>query len=181
MNHLVPCPECNRHVRVSELECPFCALPLDLASTPAPQLPRSRLSRAATFAFGATFVSATAISACGGDAEESAMSNNTGAAGFAGAGANVGGTVPPYGSPPEPTGGQFGVAGFPNANGGLGPMYGAAGMPVYGGPPGEDAGMGGTINVPGAAGASGEAGAGASPDETGGKGGGPVAVYGGPP
>jgi hypothetical protein len=93
------------------------------------------LSRAATLAFSATFVSATAISACGGDAEESGTGNNAG----------------------------------------------AAGLPLYGGPSGEDAGMGGTINVPGAAGASGEAGAGAAPDDTGGKGGGPVAVYGGPP
>jgi len=173
MKHLVPCPECSRHVRVSELQCPFCALPLDLANTPPPQLPRSRLSRAATFAFGATFVSATAISACGGDAEESGVPN-AGAAGLASAGATVGGTVPPYGSPPEPTGGQFGVAGGLMGEGGL--------EPVYGGAPGEaDAGMGGTLNLPGAAGAIGEAGAGAAPDSSGGKGGGPAPVYGAPP
>src|SRR5450432_679037 len=153
MKHLVPCPECNRHVRVSELECPFCAVPLDLANTPPPQLPRSRLSRAATLAFGATFVSATAISACGGDAEENGMSNNAGAAGLASAGANVGGAVPLYGAP---SGGEFGVAGSPN--------MGSGGGTVYGGPPAEDAGMGGTIDLPGAAGASGEAGAGAAPD-----------------
>lgn len=164
MKHLVPCPECSRHVRVSEKECPFCALPLDLANTPPPPLPRGRLSRAATFAFGATFVSATAISACGGDAEESGVPN-AGAAGLASAGANVGGTVPPYGSPPEPTGGQFGVAGSQNSggDGGLVPLYGGA-------PDESDAGMGGTINLPGAAGASGEAGAGGS-----------APVYGGPP
>ena len=173
MKHLVPCPECSRHVRVSELQCPFCALPLDLASTPAPQLPRGRLSRAATFAFGATLVSATAISACGGDAEESGVPN-AGAAGLASAGANVGGTVPPYGSPPEPTGGQFGVAGSQNmGDGGFVPLYGGA-------PDESDAGMGGTINLPGAAGASGEAGAGAAPDSSGGKGG-SAPVYGGPP
>jgi hypothetical protein len=180
MKHLVPCPECSRHVRVSELQCPFCALPLDLANTPAPQLPRGRLSRAATFAFGATLVSATAISACGGDAEESG-SSNAGAAGF-----NIGGAVASYGGPPMPVGGQFGVSGAQGfgAEGGIAPLYGAAGaapVPLYGGPPGEDAGMGGTLNLPGAAGASGDAGAGAAPDDTGGKGGGPVAVYGGPP
>jgi hypothetical protein len=178
MKHLVPCPECNRHVRVSELECPFCALPLDLANTPPPQLPRSRLSRAATLAFGATFVSATAISACGGDAEESGMSNSAGAAGLASggaaglasAGANLGGAVAVYGAPP---GGQFGVAGFQNtgAEGGMGAVYGAP----------ADAGMGGTIDLPGAAGASGEAGAGAAPDASGGKGGGAIAIYGAPP
>src|SRR5450432_2963931 len=169
MKHLVPCPECNRHVRVSELECPFCAVPLDLANTPPPQLPRSRLSRAATLAFGATFVSATAISACGGDAEENGMSNNAGAAGLASAGANVGGAVPVYGAP---SGGEFGVVGFQNTGGegGIVPSYGA-----------PDAGMGGTIDLPGAAGASGEAGAGAAPDASGGKGGGPFTIYGAPP
>src|SRR3954468_22412007 len=66
MNHLVPCPECGRHVRVSEPQCPFCALPLDLAGTPEPRLPSVRLSRAATLAFGATFASATALAACSG-------------------------------------------------------------------------------------------------------------------
>jgi len=155
MKHLIPCPECNRHVRVSELECPFCALPLDLANTPPPQLPRSRLSRAATLAFGATLVSATAISACGDSTA-----------------ANVGGGGLVYGAPP---GGEFGVAGFQNTggDGGIVPLYGA-----------PDAGMGGTIDLPGAAGAagaSGEAGAGGAPDPSGGKGGAPVAVYGGPP
>jgi hypothetical protein len=175
MKHLVPCPECSRHVRISELQCPFCALPLDLANTPPPQLPRGRLSRAATFAFGATFVSATAISACGGDAEESGLPN-AGAAGLASAGASFGGTVPPYGSPPEPMGGQFGVAGSQSSggDGGLVPVYGAAGAPLYGGPPGDDAGMGGTMNPPGAAGASGEAGAAGNT-------GGSAPVYGGPP
>ena len=39
MSHLVPCPECNRHVRVTETACPFCALPLDLSASPEPQLP----------------------------------------------------------------------------------------------------------------------------------------------
>jgi hypothetical protein len=174
MKHLVPCPECNRHVRVSELECPFCALPLDLAHTPAPQLPRGRLSRAATLAFGATFVSATALSACGGDAEESA--NNAGAAGLASAGASLGGGGTLYGSPAEPLGGQSGIAGSPN--------MGEGGRAVYGGPPGEDAGMGGAINPPGAGGASDEAGAGGAggdADNTGGKGGGAAPIYGAPP
>ena len=169
MKHLVPCPECNRHVRVSERECPFCALPLDLADTPPPMLPRGRLSRAATLAFGATIASATALSACGGDAEESGVPNDAGAAGLASAGANIGGAVAIYGAP---SGGQFGVAGSP--------VLGSEGG-VYGAPPAEDAGMGGTVNLPGAAGASGEAGAAGEPNNSGGKGGGPVAVYGGPP
>jgi hypothetical protein len=144
MNQLVPCPECSRHVRVTETECPFCALPLDLAGTPEPQLPKARLSRAATFAFGATLASATALAAaCGGEAETTggnAGSNNTGAAGAASAGAagsrggaggssagmsGAGGTVtvaPPYGLPPDPPAGGSG-----GTDGG--------GQAVYGGPP----------------------------------------------
>src|SRR5882724_11130153 len=127
MNHLVPCPECSRHVRVSETECPFCALPLDLASTPPPQLPRGRLSRAATLAFGATLVSATAISACGGDAEQSGGPSDAGAAGV-----SIGGAVASYGGP---AGGQFGISGSGGAGGipplgAAGAIYGAAGAPL---------------------------------------------------
>ena len=69
MSHLLPCPGCNRHVLNTEASCPFCSRPLDLADRPAPELPRSRLGRAATFAFGATIVGATAIVACSGETE----------------------------------------------------------------------------------------------------------------
>ena len=117
MNHLVPCPECNRHVRVSERECPFCALPLDLSATPEPRLPRERLSRAATLAFGATLASATALVDCG----------------------NV---VPIYGAP-APAGGSAGVAG---AAGSTAPAAGSGGsgavVPVYGAPAGGGFGTG---------------------------------------
>jgi hypothetical protein len=166
MNHLVPCPECSRHVRVSEEQCPFSALPLDLANAPPQQLPRGRLSRAATFAFGATLVSATALSACG---ENGAPVPLYGAPPLEGAG-SPGSSNGGSGRSTQPAGGQSGVAGS---------NMGSGGGTVYGGPPAEDAGMGGAIDLPGAAGASGEAGA--APDDTGGKGGGPVAVYGGPP
>ncbi|HEY5374480.1 MAG TPA: hypothetical protein VIK01_12400 [Polyangiaceae bacterium] len=169
MKHLIPCPECNRHVRVSELECPFCALPLDLANTPPPQLPRSRLSRAATLAFGATLVSAAAISAC---SEGTAVVPPYGAAPGEGAGAGAGPANGGSGGSAQPSAGQSGVAGSLN--------LGSGGGTVYGGPPSEG-GMGGTIDLPGAAGASGEAGAGAVQDGGGGNGGGPFAVYGGPP
>lgn len=54
--HLTPCPSCQRHVRVSEEACPFCAtsLPASVKARPAPQLPTQRLGRAALLAFGAT-------------------------------------------------------------------------------------------------------------------------------
>jgi hypothetical protein len=62
MTQLEPCPHCNRHVKVSETSCPFCAGVLALASSPPRVAPRARLGRAAVFAFG---VVATTQVACG--------------------------------------------------------------------------------------------------------------------
>ena len=55
MNQLEPCPQCHRHVSVSETSCPFCSRSLAEAfANRAPRVaPRARLGRAATFAFGA--------------------------------------------------------------------------------------------------------------------------------
>jgi len=52
--HLIACPGCARHVRVSDAACPFCQSALDegLRARPAPLAPAVRLSRAALFAFG---------------------------------------------------------------------------------------------------------------------------------
>jgi len=136
MNHLVPCPECSRHVRVSETECPFCALPLDLAGTPEPRLPRERLSRAATLAFGATLASATALAACSGTdapvpiygAPAGGSANSAGASGGENAGADngvAGGAVAVYGAPAA--GGVGNGSPDPGkAGGGPVPVYGAA-------------------------------------------------------
>jgi hypothetical protein len=146
MKQLVPCPQCSRHVRVSETECPFCALPLDLAGTPEPQLPRTRLGRAATFAFGATLVSATALAACGTDSDDSSgggggtsSAGATSSAGSAGTGnssagstsaAGTGSAMPLYGAPAAGfTGvGTAGTGPGGNGTGGGGefPLYGAA-------------------------------------------------------
>ena len=62
MNQLEPCPHCHRHVRVDETACPFCAGAVDFTGVAPRVLPRIRLGRAATFAFG------IAASACGSDA-----------------------------------------------------------------------------------------------------------------
>ncbi len=40
MSHLVPCPECDRHVRTRESECPFCGAALELSATPPRAMPR---------------------------------------------------------------------------------------------------------------------------------------------
>ena len=160
MNHLVPCPECSRHVRVSETECPFCALPLDLAGTPEPQLPKTRLGRAATFAFSATLASVTAVAACGGEATETsgagaaAGKTSNGGTSARGGAAGVGGTTarggagglggtmtvaPPYGLPP--------MGGFGNETGGSGGSSagGYAPVPLYGGPPFDQEGGAGGV------------------------------------
>lgn len=160
MNHLVPCPGCARHVRQSETSCPFCSAALSLDHLPAPVLPRSRLSRAAMFAFGTGVAGAASLVGCGGDTDEgkkdggggSEMSTPVYGAPAAGQ-QNFGGSGPVYGSPP---GGSGGVAGM---NSGGGPVYGSppAGMNAGGnageggvggeGGAGGDDGSGGTINI----------------------------------
>jgi len=141
MSHLVPCPECSRHVRVSESQCPFCALPLDLAESPEPRLPSERLSRAATLAFNTTraatvalgaLASATALAACGDSvpvygapAPVAGAANVAGSAGAADAGAtSLGGAAPVYGAPA--TGGTGNGSSGSSNSGGFGPIYGAA-------------------------------------------------------
>ena len=53
--HLSPCPGCTRHVRVSEIVCPFCQVSLgdEFRAQPAPRPPAGRLGRAALSALGA--------------------------------------------------------------------------------------------------------------------------------
>lgn len=167
MSDLLPCPSCRRHVRKHEPACPFCAAELALADLPAPVLPRARLGRAATFAFGATLAGA-ALVACGGDSEEgkkggggenaggnagaSAGGNTTAGNAMGGnttAGNTMGGNIAqPYGVPP------IGGAGFGNFGGSGGQSAGAGGQtsagnggqggtgiaPPYGIPPSEGGG-----------------------------------------
>lgn len=67
MIRLVPCPACQRHVRCTELACPFCSA--GTAAAPVANLPSVRgLRRAALFALGASLSAA----ACGGDDEGTA-------------------------------------------------------------------------------------------------------------
>lgn len=169
MSHLVPCPNCARHVRQNEEACPFCSTALSLSELPPPVLPRVRLGRAATFAFGASLVGATSLVACGGDSENGKEGGSSGAGGSSAgstsggtssSGSNAGGTSPggtgsggtnsagmggniaqPYGVPP--TGG-----------------FGGTFAPAYGLPPGGMNGGG---------------------DSNAGSGGGPVPPYGAPP
>ena len=124
MSFLTPCPGCQRHVLTTETECPFCAAPLALSKLSPPELPTKRLGRAATFAFGATLLGASAVVSCGGTTDD-----DEGAAGKAQGGASAG---------------QSG--GEPQAGTGLipVPVYGAPGVP---GEPVPEAGSGGTTSA----------------------------------
>ncbi len=171
MSQLTPCPECQRHVRKTEARCPFCASALSLSHLPDHVLPRKRLGRAATFAFGATVAGATALGACDDPVT----------------------VAPPYGIPPG--GSSFAgsaVYGAPpsgSSSGGNANSYSGAGTAVYGAPAAgtggvEPGGNGGTSGNGGASGDGGAAGDGGATD--GGAGGvnqgeGGATIYGGPP
>jgi hypothetical protein len=143
MSELTPCPECQRHVRKTETSCPFCSQALSLSHLPTPALPRSRLGRAATFAFGATLVGATALVGCGGESEGKKGGGGGGASGgttsggtSAGESPDGAGMGPLYGAPAAGTSSDTG--GTSSDTGGVGLVYGApaAGSGSYGGCPG---------------------------------------------
>ena len=100
MTQLEPCPHCNRHVKVSETSCPFCAGALaDAFANRAPRVaPRARLGRAAVFAFG---VVATTQVACGDNTKVSPSQDAASIPADAPADATLdGGEVPIYAAAP---------------------------------------------------------------------------------
>lgn len=79
MKTLIPCSACGRHVRASEEACPFCGATVSASASSLPSpAAKSRLGRAALFAFGATIAATTA--SCAADR----------------------GPAPLYGAPPPP-------------------------------------------------------------------------------
>lgn len=148
-SHLVPCPDCDRHVRIIEAVCPFCGetLPASLRNRVAPPLPTQRLGRAARFAFGAVAAGALATTACSSDDGRGPRTDSgvigidsggtTGDSGPAmdsgGPTLDDGGPVALYGGPPPedaavpPTdAGRPTDAGGPRDSGGTMALYGAA-------------------------------------------------------
>lgn len=115
MAHLTLCGACERHVRSDEPTCPFCEATIE-ASAP-PVMPRRRLGRAATFAFGAALAGATA---CGGTHSQTDAGTETDAGPVE---EDAGAIVAAYGTP-APDAGMFDA-------GGGGPQ------PLYGGAPGD--------------------------------------------
>lgn len=98
MAPLFPCPSCNRHIRRDEAACPFCAAQVDLSGNPEPRLPRTRLGRAATFAFGAAIAAATTAgcSDSHGRGDDAGTEEQDAGPGEVDSGA----VAPPYGAPP---------------------------------------------------------------------------------
>lgn len=121
---LQPCPSCSRHVRATEVVCPFCAASIALQPLSSPVV-SERLGRAALFAFGAAM--ATNVAACSMsstpavdsgapvDANATPVDSGRDAAGNPDAGVS-----PPYGAPPDDTGLPDG-----GQDGGLAGAYGA--------------------------------------------------------
>jgi len=157
VSSLVPCPECGRHLRRTEISCPFCGVPVADAFARAPerQLPPFRMSRAGLIAFAAASVTAPG---CGGVTTGIAGSGDSVGGGMPSAGGQFGsggtsatggtldtGGVPAvfYGAPfPVPMTGGNGGTGL-GGNGGTFPtpsMGGNAGMGVGGGSSASDSG-----------------------------------------
>lgn len=203
MTLLIPCPQCNRHVRRSESACPFCGTSVSaaIAATPERAVPLTRMSRSALAMFAAASVGAVSCS----DDQPAAGTGRPGAKGDAALdGASHSGTggylaTPVYGAP-APTGGVTGAGGRSNA-GGTTNVGGAGGRAStggktsgdggYTGSTGGNVGSGGLMAVPaygispytgGAPGAGGKPSAGGVTGAGGkGSGGGFAPVYGGPP
>jgi len=147
-NALIPCQSCARHVRATESACPFCAAVLPVSARAVQRaVPKARLGRAATFAFGAAALAVSAA-ACGDDDagdttppadlgtdsgvvrdlgtsdsdtpdEDLGASRDLGTADDLGTEQDLGGCGPLYGGPPVD-------AGEPDLDrGGVGPLYGA--------------------------------------------------------
>jgi len=126
VSHL-PCPTCQRHVRLSDTTCPFCATVLPVVVPAASSVePAPRLGRIAVLAAGAAMMAG--LAACDDPAQP--KTGTGGAAATGGKGGSAGGSA---------TGGNGGTAGASGAGGGAGSSGtggaaaatgGAGGVPV---------------------------------------------------
>jgi len=168
-SHLVPCPACQRHVRVSEVSCPFCTetLSQSLRNRSAEPLPAARLGRAALYAFRASLTGVAVIAAgsvavagtvaCSSDSDNGGGSGQQTSGGTS-AGGNSSGNDGNGGSAVGSSGANAGGATNGGSNGGTPGSAGAVGS-------------GGDDGNPGSAGN----------DGSGGDNGGAIALYGAVP
>jgi hypothetical protein len=186
MERFRTCDECSRHVRVSEMKCPFCGHALEAAKlAPVPRGP-AQLSRAQRIALIAAV--AGSIAACGDDsasnkpsaqgiagaAAGASATGGTTAAGAAAAGTSAAGagaagalstaiygapTIPHHGISPPPPPDRDGEGGAGSSGNGSAGQGGAAGA-AHGGSAGEGgaAGSAGEHAAAGSGGAAGSAG-----------------------
>jgi hypothetical protein len=142
--HLMPCPDCVRHIRASEPSCPFCGreIPESLRSSAPPKAPVRRIGRTALFAFGvATSISVAACSDRGDPGPGGDVDSGGAIADSGGGGDEDGGGGEDSGTP--------GVdSGTPGTDSGSGDIDGGP-VAMYGGPPPFDAGTdsGGAMNL----------------------------------
>jgi hypothetical protein len=102
VSELIPCSECNRHVRMSDMVCPFCAAPQPARATlPETEAPRARLSRTAIFAAGAALAGMSACSSTANPADSGAGGAAAGTGGVTGGAGGAGGAATPDGGRPD--------------------------------------------------------------------------------
>jgi hypothetical protein len=125
MATLEPCPGCQRHVKIDEASCPFCgaALAEHFERLPARSLPRTRLTRAALFAFGVG-ASGALVGSCAKEHDDDDEKQSDGGTPEDGDDGDDGNVQPVYGAPPEEDAGTQ-VGGDEDA-GGVFPLYGGA-------------------------------------------------------
>jgi hypothetical protein len=157
-----PCPNCKRHVRMSERACPFCGEKVSLVSGPVVDLPNARLSRGQIMAFrtlvGAGLVGASAAGLASGCAVYGAPCDPPNCDGSPVRTAGSGGASGTGGK--SATGGAAATGGR-SATGGVSGSGGSSGTGGVAGQGGESggAGLGGEGGESGGAGLGGEGGA----------------------
>lgn len=123
---LVPCTQCDRHVRVTESACPFCDAPRPLEAAPQPSLPTGRLGSLATLTFRAAAIGAL-LTACSAES-----SDDDGGAGAAGKRQQAGGAAGTQGDDGAgaSNGGRSGAT-FGGAPSFAGAPPDGSGVPIY--------------------------------------------------
>src|SRR5262245_41215569 len=126
---LVPCTECERHVRAGESRCPFCGAAGSIGAAPLLKAPKGRLSSLLIMTFQAA--TATAAIGCGGETSEPLPPNSSG--GTAGRAGSGGSKAIGTGGEHTGTGGYDGAGGFDTGSGGKQPGSGGTVNPGTGG------------------------------------------------
>ena len=129
MSPLSPCSSCNRHVRVEETRCPFCAAALPGRASVERVLPRGRLSRATLIAAGATLAGLSACSSSSSGSGDGGTGGTAGSAATAGTGGGTAGAA--GGTAGSAAGAGGGSAGAGGGSAGAGGQGGEVPVAIY--------------------------------------------------